>query len=123
MRSGPNRAVLDKAQTIRIDWPRFVTVLSQDLASCWIWGWQMMSAQPKQDLVERAKERYKRSKRLEWSIQTWEGRGEDVYRMIGILKEALAETRKDLEELERMLGYKVKDKQIEKEYKEEKKYE
>lgn len=83
----------------------------------------MMSAQPKRDLVERANERFKRTKRLECSIQTWEGRGEDVYRMIGILKEALKETRKDLEELEHLLGYKVKDKELDKEYKEDKSYE
>lgn len=83
----------------------------------------MMSAQPKRDLVERSNERYKRCKRLEWSIQVWEERGQDVYKMIGILKEALKETRKDLEELERLLGYKVKDKELDKEYKEEKVYE
>ncbi len=61
------------------------------------------------DLDARARERYKRTKRLEWSIQTWGDRQDDIGRMIELLKGALTETKDELNQLERELGYRIKE--------------
>jgi len=69
----------------------------------------MTATAAKEDLDNRARERYTRARRLEWSIQCWGDRQDEVVRMIGLLKEALKVTRDELEHLEREMGHKIKE--------------
>ena len=59
------------------------------------------------ELETRAKERYRRTRRLEWSLIQWGERQGDISRMIEILKDALVITQTELAQLERELGYPI----------------
>lgn len=59
------------------------------------------------ELEARAKERYKRTRRLEWSLLQWGERQDDISRMIELLKDALVVTQTELASLERELGHPV----------------
>lgn len=69
----------------------------------------MIATAMKEDLDNRARERYTRARRLEWSIQCWGDRRGEIERMIGLLKEALKVTRDELEHLEQEMGHKIKE--------------
>lgn len=73
----------------------------------------MTATAMKEDLDNRARERYTRARRLEWSIQCWGDRQAEVERMIGLLKEALKIARDELEHLEQEMGHKVKEARLE----------
>ena len=61
------------------------------------------------DLETRARERYKRAKRIEWSILCRNSEKDDLVKLVELLKDALNETRLELSNLEQQLGYKIKD--------------
>ena len=64
--------------------------------------------EPRQhDLEARAKERYRRTRRLEWSLIQWGERQGEISRMIELLKDALVVTQTELAQLERELGYPI----------------